>query len=118
MRTFMLAIVLVAAWCGSASAQMIGGKYTVRGTNVDGSPYGGTAEITPSSNSTCRMVWQTGLVSRGICMIAKGTLAASYRLGNSYGLVIYELQPDGSLKGSWTIADQPGAGTEVLTPAR
>jgi hypothetical protein len=30
--------------------------------------------------------------------------------------VVYELQPDGSLKGFWTIADTDGAGTENLYP--
>jgi hypothetical protein len=39
-------------------------------------------------------------------------------MGSKVGLVVYEMQPDGSMKGVWTIADQPGAGTEVLTPAK
>jgi hypothetical protein len=34
------------------------------------------------------------------------------------GLVVYGLQPDGTLKGVWTLADQPGDGTEILTPAK
>jgi hypothetical protein len=51
-------------------------------------------------------------------MLSKGSLAAAYRLGNSVGLVLYELQSDGSLTGVWTVADRSGAGTEVLTPLR
>jgi hypothetical protein len=101
-----------------AAAQTIGGNYTVSGTNFDGSAYSGTATITPSSNSTCRIEWHTGATtSAGFCMLANKAFAAAYKLGGGVGLVVYELQPDGSLKGVWTIADKPGAGTETLTPA-
>ena len=102
----------------SAAAQMVGGEYRVTGTNADGSAYRGTATITPSSDSTCRISWQTGSNSTGICMMTGSALAASYALGGKVGLVLCQLQPDGSLKGVWTVADQPGAGTEILTPAR
>ncbi|HEV8680800.1 MAG TPA: hypothetical protein VGQ90_15595 [Stellaceae bacterium] len=101
-----------------AAAQMVGGQYQVAGTNADGSGYRGTATITPRSNSTCRITWQTGSTSTGICMLAGRAFAASYVLNGKVGLVVYELQADGSLKGVWTMADQPGAGTEILTPAK
>jgi hypothetical protein len=110
---------LVLALAGTpAAAQMVGGQYRVTGTNADGSAYRGTATITPSSNSTCRITWHTGSTSIGICMLAGRAFAASYVLNRKVGLVVYELQPDGSLKGVWTLADQPGAGTEILTPAK
>ena len=32
------------------------------------------------------------------------------------GLVIYQVQSDGTLDGLWTIAGQEGVGTETLTP--
>ena len=101
-----------------AAAQTVGGQYQVSGTNPNGSRYQGTATITPSSDSTCRIVWHTGSTSTGICMLAGKAFAASYVLGGKVGLVVYELQADGSLKGVWTMADQPGSGTEVLTPAK
>jgi hypothetical protein len=116
-RSIILAL-LFAVGCGAAaSAQTVGGKYSIKGTNPDGSSYGGTAEITPSGDS-CRIVWHTDSTWRGICMLANKSFAASYRLGDTYGLVIYELQPDGILKGVWTVADQNGAGTETLIPAK
>jgi hypothetical protein len=103
----------------AAQAQDVGGSYQVAGTNFDGSPYGGTATITPSSNSTCRIVWKTGgTTSTGFCMLSNSSLAAAYKLNNSVGLVLYDLQSDGTLKGVWTIADKSGAGTETLTPAK
>ena len=117
MRRLMLAAGLMVACSAPALAQNVGGTYTVKGTNFDGTPYGGTARITASSNSTCRIEWQTGdTPSSGICMLANKSFAAAYKLGESVGLVVYELQPDGSLKGVWTLADKSGAGTETLTP--
>lgn len=103
----------------AAYAQKVGGEYRVSGTNFDGTSYGGTATVTPSSNSTCRIVWRTGSTSSsGFCMLADDALAAAYKLNDSVGLVLYKLQADGSLKGYWTIADKAGAGTETLTRSK
>lgn len=100
-----------------ASAQSIGGSYTVEGTNLDGSAYRGTARITLTSSTTCEIVWVTGgTTSEGICMRNGPSFAAGYVLGDAIGLVIYELRPDGVLEGLWTVAGAEGAGTEVLTP--
>jgi hypothetical protein len=106
------ALILVAS-LSSASAGGLPGKYQVAGKNADGSPYSGTAEIVATSETTCRIAWQTGsTTSQGICMRNGNSFAASYALGNSIGLVVYQMKPDGTL---WTIADQGGVGTEVLT---
>lgn len=101
----------------SASAQSIGGSYVVEGTNFNGSPYGGSAQITLTSETTCVIEWVTGgTTSQGICMRNGGSFAAAYVLGNATGLVVYEVMDDGSLEGLWTIAGKDGNGTEVLTP--
>jgi len=119
MRILIAAVVLTAGFAATASAQSVGGKYDVHGTNFDGSSYEGTAVINRSSDSTCRIHWQTGSSSSdGFCMLANKSLAAAYKLGDDVGLVLYELQSDGSLKGYWTIADKSGSGTETLTPAK
>jgi hypothetical protein len=102
-----------------ASAQEIGGKYRVSGTNLDGSHYAGTAEIVVTSPTTCRIVWVTGgTTSRGICMRRSNVFTAAYKLGNAVGLVIYEVKSDGVLDGVWTVADQRGSGTDILTPIK
>ena len=44
--------------------------------------------------------------------------AAGYVLGESVGLVVYQMKDDGSLEGIWTIADQKGVGAETLTPIK
>jgi hypothetical protein len=112
------AICLAAAAVVPANAQDVGGKYTVAGNNFDGTAYTGTVQIAPSG-STCRIAWQTaGTTSEGLCMLSNKTLAAFYKLGDTFGLVIYDLQPNGTLVGKWTIADKQGIGTEVLTSAK
>lgn len=117
-RTLLLGSALALGLATAASAQSVGGNYTVKGSNPDGSTYTGTARITPSG-STCNITWQTGSTSsKGVCMLANKAFAAFYKLGSDYGLIVYELQPDGSLKGYWTIADREGVGGEILTPQR
>jgi hypothetical protein len=115
-RRFLGGLAAIALSTAPAAAQSVGGAYSVSGTNFNGSSYSGTATIT-ASGSGCRIVWQTGSTSsQGTCMLANRAFAAHYRLGNEWGLVVYELQPDGSLKGWWTIVDKSGVGTETLTP--
>lgn len=102
-----------------AAAQSIGGSYTVEGTNLDGSPYNGTAEITLTSSTTCVIEWKTGsTTSQGICSRNDNAFAAAYVMGDVFGLVVYKVLEDGSLDGLWTIAGKEGNGTEKLTPAQ
>jgi hypothetical protein len=101
-----------------AEAASLAGKYQATGKNLDGSPYTGTAEIVATSDTTCSISWQTTTNSKGLCMRNGSAFAASYALGDSIGLVVYQIKPDGTLEGLWTIAGQDGVGTEVLTPTK
>ncbi|MGO9005314.1 MAG: hypothetical protein ACLQIQ_18315 [Beijerinckiaceae bacterium] len=113
---FAASLALLAQSAGAWAAD-VGGRYNVTGTNFDGSAYTGTAEITVTSNSTCRIVWHIGASDwKGICMRVNGTLAAAYQYKNTIGLVHYDIKKDGVLDGVWTMADRDGAGTDVLTP--
>ena len=113
---FAASLALLAQSTGAWAAD-VGGRYTVAGTNFYGSIYKGTAEITVSSNSTCRIVWHIGASDwKGICMRVNDSLAAAYQYKNTIGLVHYDIKPDGVLDGIWTMADRDGAGTDVLTP--
>jgi hypothetical protein len=50
-------------------------------------------------------------------MRVNDVLVAGYTMkGGAFGLVAYKIKDDGVLDGIWTIADQDGAGTDVLTP--
>lgn len=122
MKTFAIALAAASALCCAivpAQAQNLGGRYQVIGKNFNGSPYSGTAQVTITSNTTCRIVWATGsTTSNGICMRHTNVLSAAYVLNGKAGLVIYEIKSDGSLEGLWTMADQNGVGTERLVPMR
>ena len=117
--TTLAAASVLACIAGAASAQNLGGRYQVIGKNPNGSPYSGTAQITVTSNTTCRIVWTTGsTTSNGICMRNGIAFSAAYSLAGKVGLVIYEIKNDGTLDGLWTIADQNGVGGERLVPMR
>lgn len=118
MLRYSMVVATLMALAGPASAQSIGGSYRIDGTNFDGSRYGGTARIVITSNTTCEIFWDTGggSTAEGICMRNGPAFTAAYVMGNAIGLVIYEILPDGTLDGLWTVAGQRGNGTEVLTP--
>lgn len=118
MKTILLALA-VSAFPAVAAAQDIGGIYKVNGTNFDGSPYTGEAEIKIISKTTCEIAWKTGpTTSNGFCMRNDDAFAAGYVMGKDIGLIIYKMQDDGTLNGLWTITGKDGVGTEVLTPAQ
>jgi hypothetical protein len=109
--TAAFAMLAPAAW-----AQDFGGDYVVAGTNLDGTPYEGTATITLLSETTCQIDWVTqDTTSTGICMRNGPAFSAAYVLGDAIGLVIYQIMDDGTLDGLWTISGIEGFGTEVLT---
>ena len=119
MNKTILAFALLSALALPAAAQSIGGQYTAKGTNLDGSPYVGTADITLTSETTCEIKWATGSTeASGICMRNDDAFSAAYVLNGEIGLVIYKAAADGTLSGLWTVAGKEGSGTEVLTPIK
>ena len=117
MRSILLAGAIALASTNLALAQDVGGSYAVEGTNIDGSSYEGTAEITLLSETTCAIEWTTGpTTSSGVCMRNGNAFSAAYVMGDALGLLIYEILEDGSMDGIWTITGQDGTGTETLTP--
>jgi hypothetical protein len=117
MKRFVLAAALLLTSAFGAQAQNISGNYAVAGTNLDGSPYAGTAEVRLTSETTCEIYWTTGgSTSSGICMRNGPAFSAGYELNGKVGLVIYQVFDDGHMEGLWTIAGANGIGTENLTP--
>jgi hypothetical protein len=113
-RKTLLALALLA---GPAAAQDIGGRYAVEGTGFDGQTYRGEAVISAASDVTCEIAWNTGgQLSQGICMRQGNIFAAAYAIEGAVGMVIYEVAPDGSMRGTWTIQGSDGVGAETLTP--
>ena len=117
MRSLLLAAALITLAGPASAAGFHEGLYTVDGTNLDGTPYKGTAEVKLLSNTTCQITWTTGSTSSvGLCMMMDGVLGVAYRQGEAVGVTMYHLNDDGSLEGAWTVAGQNGNGTEKLTP--
>jgi len=118
MRILMLWPLLASGLAASASAQTVGGTYAVSGANADGSSYTGTAEII-LNGPACSISWQTGgSSSAGTCLLTGNAFGASYQLGDTPGLAVYQLQPDGTLIGQWTTIGAPGVGSETLSPSK
>ncbi|MFO1081924.1 MAG: hypothetical protein U1E23_15000 [Reyranellaceae bacterium] len=118
MRKALLFGLLLGTFASGAAGQTLDGVYAVGGTNFDGSAYSGTAEIRSGKNG-CAIVWRTGqTVSQGACIVSGRSMAAVYKLGNEYGLVLYDRATDGSLKGRWTIPGKQGEGSETLVPKK
>lgn len=110
--------ILVATALAPAAAQTISGHYNVIGANIDGSFYRGEAQITLTSQNSCRIAWNTGGSAQGICMRNGNAFTAAYSLNGKVGLVIYQIMNDGSMQGLWTLADTQGVGRETLVPVR
>jgi hypothetical protein len=116
-RLLSLAAVLAIIAAPAVAADFRAGNYTAEGTNLDGSPYKGTAVVKLLSDTTCEIDWTTGsTTSVGLCMMMDGVVAAAYRQGDNVGVTMYHINDDGSLEGAWTVAGQNGSGTEKLTP--
>jgi hypothetical protein len=119
MKKLIASALLALCTIAPAVAQSIGSSYTSAGTNLDGSEYTGTVEITLTSETTCTIHWVTGSTeSDGICSRNGDAFAAAYVLQDAIGLIVYKVKEDGTLDGLWTIAAKEGNGTEVLTPAK
>lgn len=119
MRPTLAAAALLAALSGPALAQQAG-TYAVEGQGADGSRYQGTATLASTGNNTWRVTWQVGGDrAQGVgFLIPEGPLlVVGYVLGNQIGAAAYAVQPDGSLRGTWTQGQGGGIGTEILTPA-
>jgi hypothetical protein len=117
MRMVAGAVVMGLACSGMAAAQDVGGRYLVQGTGFDGGAYAGEAQISVTSDVTCKIEWNTGgQYSEGICMRSGNVLAAAYVISERAGMIIYTINADRSMQGQWTIAGMDGVGTETLYP--
>ncbi len=114
------AAAILAAGIATAGAQQLTGRYQVIGDNGNGTGYRGVAEISGTAGGNCAIRWAIPNTppTQGFCMRQGNVLSAAYRLGESIGLVVYRLNDDGSLDGTWTIAGKEGVGKERLVPQR
>lgn len=81
---------------------------------LDGRRYEGTVQITKLQDAYT-LAWDTSLGKySGIGMARYGLLYAAWCLSPNYGTVLYDVLPDGSLRGEW-VANRHGgkAGEEI-----
>ncbi|MGG5822775.1 hypothetical protein [Falsiroseomonas sp. HW251] len=91
------------------------GLYDVSGTNLDGSAYTGVAQIRSTGLVSFNILWRIGdLLVEGVGMASGRTVAVTYGMAQRPGMGIYQLNPDGSMDGEWTIAGAPAVGRERL----
>lgn len=91
------------------------GIYNVTGVNLDGTPYTGLAQLRQSGLASFTIVWRIGTdVIEGVGFASGRTIAVAYGLAQRPGVGIYQLNPDGSMDGEWTIIGAPAIGRERL----
>ncbi len=102
----------------AAAAGDIAGTYSVTGKNPDGSEYSGVVTIAGSAGGVCGITWTIGdgQASQAFCMRQDEVVGAAYTLGDKIGLVVYRINAEGGLDGTWSIAGEEGVGEEHLTP--
>ena len=115
MRRLVLALALM-LFATPALAQR-DGIYEVSGTNLDGTAYTGLAQIRAVGINSFSIVWRIGnTIIEGAGMASGRTVAVSYGQAQRPGMGIYQLNPDGSMDGEWTIIGAPAIGRERLVP--
>ncbi|TPG51525.1 hypothetical protein EAH89_19965 [Roseomonas nepalensis] len=93
------------------------GTYDVNGTNPDGTAYTGTMTIQQVGLASWRVRWQIGQAQIDGYGMSVGTVfSVGFALSERPGLSIYEIAPDGSLSGQWTLVGSSAIGSENLTP--
>jgi hypothetical protein len=112
-------LVLVLAFLLAASPALAQreGFYDVAGTNLDGTPYTGVAQIRLLGINSFNIVWRLGnQLVEGVGMASGRTIAVVYGQAQRPGMGIYTLNPDGTIEGEWTVIGAGAIGRETLTP--
>jgi hypothetical protein len=111
----LLALGLAASLAAPAAAQIREGAYGVEGTNPDGSNYDGEFLLRTGPGGAWVANWRVASENiMGLGLIQAGVLAVSFVVNGRPGVAVFEVEPDGRLRGSWTTGG--GMGTEMLTP--
>lgn len=99
----------------SAAAQLREGLYEVQGSNPDGSGYGAALALQAAPGASWLVTWQVDQTRiSGLGLVQGGVFAVSFVVNGRPGIAAYEVQSDGTLRGTWTTGG--GLGTETLIP--
>lgn len=112
-----LVLALAAMLLATPALAQRDGIYDVTGVNLDGTDYTGLAQIRSVGINSFSIIWRIGnTLIEGTGMASGRTVAVSYGQANRPGIGIYQLNPDGSMDGEWTIVGAPAIGRERLVP--
>lgn len=110
-----LAVMMSLHGVPAAQAQIREGLYEVVGTNPDGSEYQGAFSLQVGPSASWIATWQVSNEQiQGLGLIQAGVLAVAFVVNGRPGVTVFEVQPDGRLRGTWTTGG--GVGTEIMTP--
>jgi hypothetical protein len=115
-RSLSVALLACMLWCGAAFAQVTG-RFTVAGTNPNGSTYAGAVSV-ERTGDTFRIIWTIdGARFTGTGIGNDEGMAVSYRSGNSVGVAL--IAADEANRGNyivvWTTLGGDQVGTERWT---
>ena len=126
---FLLSIVTGLPAAAQDSPRDFSGEYAMngKGSGLDDAPYSGTCSIARDGanykvscfNPAVRHTYHgRGIANGDTLAIFIGDRLQGDHNGVFLGeyLVVYRLQPDGSLSGSWVYANGPDEGSEILRP--
>lgn len=107
--------------CASlAQAAGVEGSYHAEGGNAEETLY--EADVLIAQQGDVYVVeWSSDgeVFSAGVGILKGDTLSVGFAFENgSFGVVVYEIQDDGSLEGEWTQTGSEDILTETLTPTR
>ena len=95
-----------------SAGKVADGVYQVKGSNPNGSTYKGTVKITHKEGSKYTFAWKIGPSSyTGTGELKDNVMTVEWGTDSP---AIYEVEPDGTLNGTWA----KGKGTEILMPMR
>jgi hypothetical protein len=116
MKRLLLAALLAAGLSLPAAAQR-SGVYDVTGTALDGTEYTGTLTLQQVGIASFRILWTIGADNiEGVGMVSGLTFSTAFQIGDQAGMAIYEIRPNGSLEGQWTVIGAFTSGRETARP--
>jgi len=115
LRSLLLIALLCTGLATGAAAQIREGRYAVLGVNPDGTEYRGELALQTGPAAAWIVTWLVGQEQvMGLGIIQGGVLAVSFSVNGRPGIAVYEVERDGTLRGTWNTGG--GLGTEKLTP--
>jgi len=119
-RVLQACLVLALLWSALGFAQSVepSGLYSVEGRNADQKgTYRGEVAISKDGDAF-KILWIIGNQQyAGTGILRDGKLAVAFQAqGRMVGIALFDLRPDGTLSGTWTVFGGKALGLENWTP--